>query len=55
LTSLLSEADRAEPKMLGTTSPGKVNWVRIDIDAAANDVDHLIAPEERFKALMAKQ
>jgi len=34
---------------------GKVNWVRIDIDAAAKDVDHLIAPEERFKALMAKQ
>jgi arylsulfatase len=34
---------------------GKVNWVRIDIDAAAADADHLIAPEERFKIAMARQ
>jgi len=34
---------------------GKVNWVRIDIDAAAKDADHMIGAEERFKVLMAKQ
>ena len=34
---------------------GKVNWVQIDIDAAAEDVDHLISPEERFRLAMAKQ
>jgi arylsulfatase len=34
---------------------GRVNWVRIDIDAAAKDADHLIAPEERFRMLMARQ
>lgn len=27
---------------------GKINWVQIDIDAAAKDVDHLIGAEERF-------
>ena len=30
-------------------------WVQIDIDAAAEDVDHLISPEERFRLAMAKQ
>ena len=34
---------------------GKVNWVQIDIDAAAADADHLIAPEERFRLVMARQ
>jgi hypothetical protein len=34
---------------------GKVNWVQIDIDAAAQDVDHLIHSEERFQLAMAKQ
>ena len=34
---------------------GKVNWVQIDIDAAAEDLDHLISPEERFRLAMAKQ
>jgi arylsulfatase A-like enzyme len=34
---------------------GKVNWVQIDIDAAAEDVDHLIQVEERFHLAMAKQ
>jgi arylsulfatase A-like enzyme len=34
---------------------GKVNWVQIDIDAAAKDVDHMIAPDERFQLMMAKQ
>jgi arylsulfatase A-like enzyme len=34
---------------------GTVNWVQIDIDAAAEDLDHLITPEERFRVAMARQ
>jgi arylsulfatase len=29
--------------------------VQIDIDAAAEDLDHLITPEERFRVAMARQ
>jgi len=34
---------------------GTVSWVQIDIDAAAEDLDHLITPEERFRIAMARQ
>jgi arylsulfatase len=34
---------------------GKVNWVQIDVDAAAKDVDHMIGAEERFQVAMARQ
>ncbi len=34
---------------------GTVNWVQIDIDKAAEDVDHLISPDERLKIAMARQ
>jgi arylsulfatase len=34
---------------------GEVNWVQIDIDAAAKDVDHMIGAEERFHLAMARQ
>jgi hypothetical protein len=34
---------------------GTVNWVQIDIDAAARDADHLIGAEERFKLAVARQ
>jgi arylsulfatase len=34
---------------------GTVNWVQIDIDENAEDLDHLITPEERFKVAMARQ
>ena len=34
---------------------GKVNWVQIDIDAAAKDADHKIGAEERFMVAMARQ
>jgi arylsulfatase len=34
---------------------GIVNWVQIDIDGAAEDVDHLITPEERLRVAMARQ
>ena len=33
-----------------TRFTGHVNWVQLDIDDAAEDVDHLITPEERFKS-----
>ena len=39
----------------GNAFIGKVAWVQLDIDAAAADADHLIAPEERFRIAMAKQ
>jgi len=34
---------------------GRVNWVQIDIDEAAEDFDHLITPEERLRVAMARQ
>jgi arylsulfatase len=39
----------------GSIFAGTVNWVQIDIDAAAEDLDHLITPEERFRIAMARQ
>ena len=39
----------------GNEFNGKVNWVQIDIDAAAKDADHMIGAEERFHAAMARQ
>ena len=34
---------------------GRVRWVQIDIDQAAEDLDHLITPEERLRIAMARQ
>jgi arylsulfatase len=34
---------------------GEIEWVQIDVDAAAEDPDHLISPEERFRVAMARQ
>ncbi len=34
---------------------GRVRRVQLDIDAAAEDIDHLITPEERFRVAMARQ
>ena len=36
-------------------SPGIVEWVQIDTDEAAEDVDHLITPEQRLRIAMARQ
>jgi hypothetical protein len=42
-------------------SPGRrvavhtVKWVQIDIAEAAEDLDHLITPEERLKIAMTRQ
>jgi arylsulfatase A-like enzyme len=34
---------------------GRVRWVQLDIDAAAESTDHLIGPEERLRVAMARQ
>ena len=34
---------------------GRVKWVQIDTDEAAEDLDHLISPEERLRIAMARQ
>jgi arylsulfatase A-like enzyme len=39
----------------GNQFTGEVNWVQIDLDEAAEDLDHLITPEERLHIAMAKQ
>jgi hypothetical protein len=38
-----------------TEFTGRVRWVQIDIDEAAEDLDHLITPEERLRVAMARQ
>jgi arylsulfatase len=39
----------------GNEFNGKVTWVQLDIDENAEDVDHLITPEERMRVAMARQ
>ena len=39
----------------GSRFTGEVEWVQIDIADAADDLDHLITPEERLKMAMARQ
>jgi hypothetical protein len=39
----------------GNEFTGEVNWVQIDLADAAENVDHLISPEERLRVAMAKQ
>jgi arylsulfatase A-like enzyme len=34
---------------------GRIRWVQIDVDSVAEDVDHLIGPEERLRVAMARQ
>ena len=34
---------------------GRVRWVQIHIDEAAEDLDHLISPEELLRVAMARQ
>jgi arylsulfatase len=38
-----------------STFTGKVKWVEIDLGADAEDADHLITPEERYRIAMARQ
>ena len=34
---------------------GRIDWVQLDIDEAAEDVDHFISDEERYRVAMARQ
>ena len=34
---------------------GRIDWIQLDIDEAAEDLDHLITPEERMRIAMARQ
>ncbi|MET0884979.1 MAG: arylsulfatase, partial [Mycetocola sp.] len=34
---------------------GRVSWVELDVDKDAEDLDHLITPEERLRIAMARQ
>ena len=34
---------------------GRIHWVQIDIDDKAEDLDHLITPEDRLRIAMARQ
>jgi arylsulfatase A-like enzyme len=38
-----------------TRFTGRVRWVQLDIDEAAEDLDHLVSPEERYKIAMTRQ
>jgi arylsulfatase A-like enzyme len=38
-----------------TNFNGRVRWVQIDIGEDAQDADHLISPEERYRIAMARQ
>ena len=38
-----------------TEFTGRIDWIQLDIDAAAEDLDHLITPEERMRIAMARQ
>jgi len=39
----------------GSEFTGRIRWVQLDIDAAAEDLDHLITPEERLQLAMSRQ
>jgi hypothetical protein len=34
---------------------GRVRWVQIDVDEAAEDLDHMITPEERLRVAVSRQ
>jgi arylsulfatase len=38
-----------------TAFSGRVRWVQIDLSEDAEDVDHVISPEERYRIAMARQ
>jgi hypothetical protein len=44
---------------IATSAPGynsvRPNWIQLDGDAAAEDPDHLISPDERLRIAMARQ
>ena len=49
-TTVSDEYTTASSRFTGT-----IDWIQIDVDAAAADDDHLISPEERLRIAMARQ
>jgi arylsulfatase len=47
------DAGERRLRLPGERVHGRVRWVQLDIDEAAEDVDHLISPEERLQIAMA--
>jgi arylsulfatase len=39
----------------GVRFNGRIDWVELDVDEAAEDLDHLITPEERLRIAMGRQ
>jgi arylsulfatase len=39
----------------GKVNWAQIDWVQIDVDAAAKDADHMIGAEERYRLAMARQ
>jgi arylsulfatase len=46
-------SDDYGPRDSGFT--GRIQWIQLDGDEAAEDADHLISPDERFRVAMARQ
>jgi arylsulfatase len=46
-------SDDYSPK--DSTFTGRIHWIQLDGDAAAEDPDHLISPDERLRIAMARQ
>ena len=38
-----------------TAFNGRITWVQIDLGDDANDADHLISADERYRVAMARQ
>jgi hypothetical protein len=38
-----------------STFGGRISWIQIDVGEDAEDADHYITPEERFRIAMAIQ
>jgi arylsulfatase len=53
----VDDASAVSPDYTPETShfTGEVNWVEIDIDEAAEDFDHFITEEERYRVAMGRQ
>jgi len=46
-------SDDYDPRSSGFN--GRIQWVQIDLGDDAQDADHLISPEERYRVAMARQ
>jgi arylsulfatase len=49
-TGVTDDLDKSTVKFTG-----EVKWVQIDLGDAAEDFDHMVTPEERYRIAMARQ